>query len=81
MKEETNTIETLKKKEKTLKIMTTMFGTMLILLFLINLFLMTKTGFKATYVFPIAMLPIWILNYTNLKKNQKEIAEKEKQQD
>lgn len=67
------TTEELIRDEKTLKVITTIFGGMLFVLFIMGIFLSFKQGFTALSVVPIALLPILIININNWNAIKKEI--------
>ena len=66
--------EELLKKEKTLKAASTVLGGMLVVLAAASGYLTYLQGFSVFSVLPVAFLPIFIFNVTNLKKIQAEIA-------
>jgi len=65
--------EELIKTQKSLKIVTYLFGVVLLLLFGLNIYLIANKGFNASNVIPIALLPIFILNMNTLKEMKKEL--------
>ncbi len=75
--------EKLLKTAKTVKIMTYMLAGMLLVLFIVNIFVISKNGFNTLVVVPIALLPIALLpiallpilflNFNSLKEMKKEI--------
>ncbi|AXB56554.1 redox-active disulfide protein 2 [Flavobacterium fluviale] len=65
--------EELIKTQKSLKIVTYLFGVVLLLLFGLNIYLVANKGFNASNVIPIALLPIFILNMNTLKEMKKEL--------
>ena len=67
------TTEELIRDEKTLKVITTIFGGMLFVLFIMGIFLSFRQGFTALSVVPIALLPILIININNWNAIKKEI--------
>jgi Na+-transporting methylmalonyl-CoA/oxaloacetate decarboxylase beta subunit len=68
------TDEELKKNEKTLKVMTIMFMTLLILLFCGLLFLTFKKGFSPLLIVPVCLFPLLIINFINWNNLKKEKA-------
>lgn len=60
--------EELLKNEKTISAVTYTLAGMLLLLFGLGIFLTFKKGFTALTVVPIALLPIVIINFSNIKK-------------
>jgi len=67
-------LEELLKKEKTLKAASTVLGGMLVLLAAASAYLSYLQGFSVFTVLPVAFLPMFIINLSNLKKIQTEIA-------
>lgn len=65
--------EELIKTQKSLKIVTYLFGVVLLLLFGLNIYLVANKGFNASNIIPIALLPIFILNMNTLKEMKKEL--------
>ncbi|OIV41900.1 redox-active disulfide protein 2 [Flavobacterium johnsoniae] len=65
--------EELLKNEKSLKAVTYIFGIVLLLLFVLNIYLAFIKGFSAANVIPLALLPIFILNMNTLKEIKKEL--------
>lgn len=64
--------EELLKTEKTLKPITYLLATCIAFLFIINIYLTFSNGFSASQIIPIALLPIVIINFKNLKEIKKE---------
>ncbi|MDP3470118.1 MAG: hypothetical protein Q8S11_17385 [Daejeonella sp.] len=64
----------LKNKAKTLKAANTILGTMLIILALASGYLTLQQGFTVFSALPVAFLPMFVINITNLKKIRNEIA-------
>ncbi|MBC6110220.1 redox-active disulfide protein 2 [Pedobacter fastidiosus] len=60
--------EELLKREKMIITVTYTLAGMLLLLFGLGIFLTFKKGFTALTVVPIALLPIVIINFGNIKK-------------
>jgi 1,4-dihydroxy-2-naphthoate octaprenyltransferase len=67
-------IEELNKKAKTAKLVTGLLAGMLIVQFAVGIYMTTLQGFNVFIVIPLAFLPILILNYTNIRKINEEIA-------
>ena len=67
------TVEELIKTQKSFKTVTYLFGVVLLLLFVLNIFLVANKGFSASNVIPIALLPIFILNMNTLKEIKREL--------
>lgn len=65
--------EELLKQEKSLKVITYTLAGMLFFLLIINIILTFKKGFNASFVIPIALLPIVIINLNTLKEIKKEL--------
>ena len=66
------TNEELLKYEKMVKPITYILGGALALLFGINIFSFFHNGYSALSIIPIALLPILIINLSNLKEIKKE---------
>ena len=66
--------EELLKKQKILKAASTSLGGLLILLVAVCVYLTWVQGFSVFSVLPVAFLPMFIINLSNLKKIQAEIA-------
>ena len=66
--------EELLKKVKTGKIAISALGGLLIVLVAATVYLTYLQGFSVFTVLPVAFLPLFILNVSNLKKIQAEIA-------
>ncbi|KAF2511893.1 redox-active disulfide protein 2 [Flavobacterium foetidum] len=73
------TSEELIKTHKTLKTVTYLFGVILFVLFVLNIFLVANKGFSASNIIPIALLPIFILNMNTLKEIKKELESRGQQ--
>ena len=71
-KSEEMTNEELLKYEKMVKPITYILGGALALLFGINIFSFFQKGYSALSIIPIALLPILIINLSNLKEIKKE---------
>lgn len=67
-------LEELHKKAKTTKTVTGLLAGLLLVQFGIGLFLTIRQGFSIFIVVPIAFLPILIINATNIKRLNEEIA-------
>lgn len=66
--------EELLKKEKTSKAANAALGGLLIVLVASTVYLTYLQGFSVFTVLPVAFLPLFILNVSNLRKIQAEIA-------
>lgn len=75
------TLQELKKQEKTVKTVRSVFIGLSILLIASSIFLITKEGFSTLSVVPIIFLPMYVLIYflsaRNLKNIQAEIIKKQ----
>ena len=69
--------ETLKKNTKAGTFVTGLLGGALFVLFCINIYNYTQTDFTPLFIVPIALLPILILNITNIKKMKAELKLRE----
>ncbi|MDN3587927.1 redox-active disulfide protein 2 [Pedobacter aquatilis] len=69
--------EELVKTEKSMKSITAMLGGALLVLIVINIFLAFKKGFSAISVVPIALIPIFIMNFGNLKAIKEELKSRD----
>lgn len=69
-------LEELNKRVKTTKLTTGILAGLLILQFAIGIYLTIKQGFNMFIVVPVAFLPILIVNYSNIKKLNEEIAKR-----
>jgi tetrahydromethanopterin S-methyltransferase subunit E len=69
--------EELIKNQKTLTGVAYGLGIVLFLAFVVNIFLVFKKGFSALTVVPIALLPVLILNISNLKEIKKELESRD----
>lgn len=67
----------LKKNHKTLAAITGMFVGMLLVLAALNLYLAIKNRATATAIIPIALMPIALINFKNLKNIKAEIKARE----
>lgn len=67
-------IEELNKKAKTAKLATGLLSGMLLVQFAVGIYMTTQQGFNAFLIVPVAFLPILIINFTNIKKINAEIA-------
>ncbi|WP_316735031.1 redox-active disulfide protein 2 [Pedobacter aquatilis] len=65
--------EELVKTEKSMKGITAMLGGMLLVLIIINIFMAFKKGFSDISVVPIALIPIFIINFGSLKAIKEEL--------
>jgi hypothetical protein len=67
-------LEELNKKAKTAKTVTGLLGGLLFIQFAVGIYLTTQQGFNVFMIVPMAFLPILIVNFTNIKKINDEIA-------
>ncbi len=65
--------EELIKTEKSMKGITAMLGGALLVLIIINIFMAFKKGLSAQSVIPIAIIPIFIINFGKLKAIKEEL--------
>jgi hypothetical protein len=70
--------EDLQKQEKSLKMLTALLTTALLIVFITALYTTIQKGFTTLLIIPIALLPIAILNYNNLTAIKKELNERKK---
>ncbi len=71
-------IEDLKNKEKSLKLLTGMLIGMLIALFVLSIYTTITKEFTPLLIIPIALLPIVIMNFSTINKIKTEINSREK---
>ncbi len=70
-------LEALKKKAATLKVVTGILMGSIIVMLMAGIFITVKNkGFSAFSVMPVAFLPLMIININSLKEINKAIAEK-----
>lgn len=69
-------LEELEKRAKMTKFSNIMLCVALVFQFLVGVFLTYKNGFNVFIILPVAFLPLIIVNFTNLKKINEEIAKR-----
>lgn len=69
--------EELVKSKKTIQVLTSLLAGALLLLFIVNIILSLKKGFSALFIIPIALMPIVIINLSNLKEINSELKSRE----
>lgn len=71
------TTEALFKQQKAIKAITYLRAGTLYVLFGLIIYLTIRDGFNALTIIPIALLPILLLNFNNLKEIKKELKSRE----
>lgn len=69
-------LEELEKRAKMTKFSNIMLCVAVVLQFLVGVFLTYKNGFNVFIILPVAFLPLIIVNFSNLKKVNEEIAKR-----
>ncbi len=67
-------LDELKAREKSLRLVSSMFIGCIVIMALAGVFLTVQKGFNTFTVLPVAFLPLMIVNMSNLKKIKDEIA-------
>ena len=66
--------EELVKTKSSMQVITYMLAAVLAILFVINIILFSMKGFQVSMIVPVALLPILLVNFSNLSKIKKEIS-------
>ena len=70
------TTEELVKNEKGMKIAVIVLGVCVCLMFISGGYLFAQKGFTFSTVMPLMFLPLWFINYRNLKKLKEELMKR-----
>ena len=70
--------EELVKTKSSMQVITYMLAAVLAILFVVNIIQFSTKGFKVSLIVPIALLPILLVNFSNLNKVKKEISSRNK---
>lgn len=71
------TLDELNAKAKSLKSMTSIFSSLLLVMTFAGVFLSIRQGFSVFSVLPVTFLPLFIININNIKKIKEEIKSRE----
>ena len=66
--------EELVKTKSSMQVITYMLAAVVAILFAINIILFSMKGFQVSMIVPVALLPILLVNFSNLSKIKKEIS-------
>lgn len=71
------TLDELNAKAKSLKSMTSIFSSLLLVMTFVGVFLSIRQGFSVFSVLPVAFLPLLVININSIKKIKEEIQSRE----